>query len=89
MKRFLMVAMVALSMAVFVPGMSLAGEHGGKEHGGSAAGGAGHSGAAMEGSHGHDMGEVAATLTQAADELRGSNPDLAAKLDQLAEEMGE
>ncbi len=56
----------------------MAGEHGGtavKEHGGSAV---------EEGSHGMEMGDEAATLMQAAKELKATDPELSAKLEDMA-----
>lgn len=77
--------MIVLAMLVALFGVNhsglLAGEHGGQEHGGTAV-----EGAHMEGSHG--MAEDhAATLMEAAKVLKQSHPELAKKLEHMAEEM--
>lgn len=61
--------LVMTAFMMMQPVCLLAGEHGGQEHGGKEHGG----------SHGD-----AATIKEAAEALRSTNPDLAAKLDKIA-----
>ncbi|MBI4357999.1 MAG: hypothetical protein HY584_01745 [Candidatus Omnitrophica bacterium] len=67
---------LVLGVSLWNPTVLLAGEHGGKEHAGEEQAGKEHGGAQLE-SH-------AATIREAADALRATNPDLAARLDQIA-----
>lgn len=80
MKRMWMLTVLMVGIGL-LPLASEAGEHGGREHGGQEHGGAAVSG----GSHTHDPAEAAATLREAAEALRATRPDLAEKLEHLAE----
>lgn len=77
---------LALLVFVLVFGISLwnpailAEEHGGKEHGGQE-----HGGSAVEESPSAEEG-VSAVLREAAEALRLTRPDLAEKLEKMAEE---
>ena len=74
------VFVLVLGTLLWNPSLVLAGEHGGttvQEHGGTA----------MEGSHSHGEG-TAATIMEAASILKATHPDLAAKLEKIAEEEG-
>lgn len=74
MKKLVIVfAMLVTLLGVNHAGL-LAGEHGGSEHGGTA----------VEGSHSHGE-DHAATLREAASILKATHPDLAAKLEEMAE----
>ncbi|MBI2166956.1 MAG: hypothetical protein HYU34_01790 [Candidatus Omnitrophica bacterium] len=72
------VFVLVLGTLLWNPGLVLAGEHGGKEHGGQE-----HGGAAVEEGRSH-----AAVLREAAAALQATNPELAAKLEEIAEEEG-
>ena len=82
-KKAIVTLGLLMASLVFVSPVLLAGEHGGKEHGGAE-----HGGAAIEGSHegSHGMAEEgdAAVLNEAAEALKGSHPELAAKLEAIA-----
>ena len=74
------VFVLMLGTLLWNPSLVLAGEHGGttvQEHGGTA----------MEGSHSHGESH-AATIREAASILKATHPDLAAKLEKIAEEEG-
>jgi hypothetical protein len=81
MKKLIIVAAMWLALLGVNGTNLLAGEHGGQEHGGSA----------MEGSHTEGSPEMAedhaATLREAAKALKETHPDLAKKLEQMAEKM--
>jgi len=85
-KRMLLGLALIGGVALWNPAILFAGEHGGKEgakeHGGKEPGAQEHGGTAVEGGHAH-----AATLMEAADALRATHPDLASKLEAIAEEM--
>ena len=78
MRKYLMMIVFALVFGLSIWNVSTAlakehgGEEGGKEHGGEAVT-----------EHKHDE-SAAATIREAADALRATNPDLAARLDQIA-----
>lgn len=72
MRRAIVALALGLGLGILYPvGALLAGEHGGQEHGGAAP-------AAAD--------DEEATLREAADALRATHPDLAAKLDALADQ---
>lgn len=77
--RTLAILLLSITLLSWNQGALLAGEHGGTKMGTSSEHGGG---AMMEGSHGSE--EDVATIKQAADALRATNPDLAKKLDEIA-----
>jgi len=81
-KMFAVFTMI-MTLTVFSPTMLLAGEHGGsgmQEHGGQAV-------TADVVPAVDAPADDASTIKEAADALRVSNPDLAARLDKIAENM--
>lgn len=70
-KKPLLGSALVLGVAVSMPQILLAGEHGGQEHGGTA----------VEAGQGH-----AATIQEAAAILKATHPDLAARLEAIAAE---
>lgn len=78
MKRMLMMSALVVGLGV-LPLAAIAAEHGGQEHGGAAEANP------TGGEHAHSAEETAATLHEAADALRATRPDLADKLEHLAE----
>lgn len=81
MRKTMIALVLGLGLGVLYPvGALLAGEHGGKEHGGSSAT------QEPRGAAPAAAGDEAAVLREAADALRATRPDLAAKLDALADQ---
>ena len=86
MRRRVIALALGMGLGVLYPlGASLAAEHGGKEHGGASATQEQRGNAPAAAAPSAEMDE-AATLREAADALRATRPDLAKKLDKLAEE---
>ncbi len=82
MRKAMVALVLGMSLGVLYPaGALLAGEHGGKEHGGASATQE-HGGAAPA----VKANDEEATLREAADALRATRPDLAAKLEALADQ---
>ncbi len=83
MKKFLttFIFVLTFGIALCSPAVLLAAEHGGTEVAGSEHGGT----AMMEGSHGH-MAENLSAIKEAAGLLKATHPELAAKLEKIANE---